>query len=78
MKKLGKGGEQFIHIFLNSFFALIFPLGGWHLVDWELSKNNRDFIYLFVSTPGCVGYFAVVIMSAHLLVSVPNQFARHA
>lgn len=78
MKKPGKGEEQFIQIFLNSFFALIFPLGGCHLVDWELSKNNRDFMYLFVSTPGCVGYFAVVIMSAHLLVSVPNQFARHA
>lgn len=78
MKNPGKGEEQFIHIFLNSFFSPIFPLGGWHLVDWELSKNNRDFMDLFVSTPGCVGYFAVVIMSAHLLVSVPNQFARHA
>lgn len=44
MKKPGKGEEQFSHIFLNSFFALIFPLGGWHLVDWELSKNNRDFM----------------------------------
>lgn len=29
----GKGEEQSIHIFLNLFFALIFPLGGWHLVD---------------------------------------------
>lgn len=55
-KQHGKGEDQFIHIFPNSFFALIFPLGGWHLVDQEFSKNNRDFIYLVVSTPGCVEF----------------------
>lgn len=77
-KSLERGKNNLVTSFSTHSLLWFFLWEGGTWLTGNCQKITGISCYLFVSTPGCVGYFAVVIMSAHLLVAVPNQFTRHA